>query len=168
MWKYRAFLIFQMSYRCYHCELQGSFQEVTEHSISHHREHELKFRKLILNEGSGKLQFLTQSFGIVPSKIPADTDLVIDEDALKIKLLKRQCGKVDFTPESKRVKFESSHEVGGDTEQAAMDTAELLETDDTHDQRILDELIEMMPRVIDSLKDSGHSADSSVKPSRQP
>ena len=42
------------SYLCYHCVLNGSFEEVITHSTEAHRGQPLKCRQLILDTSTGK------------------------------------------------------------------------------------------------------------------
>lgn len=70
--------------------------------------------------------------------------------------MKREPSNAEQSHESKRVKFENFHDENVISEQVPMDTVEQPDADSTNHQTMLDELIAMMPGVIESLKDTGH------------
>ena len=66
-----------MDFTCCYCEQKfGTFEETIGHSVSCHPCEQLKYRIVILNVESGKKQYVTKSFNVIPSKVHENGQII--------------------------------------------------------------------------------------------
>ena len=66
-----------MDFTCCYCEQKfGTFEETIEHSVLCHPCEQLKYRNVILNVESGKKQYVTKSFNVIPSKVHENEQII--------------------------------------------------------------------------------------------
>ena len=77
-----------MDYRCYHCQqTSAALKDIIEHCISLHQDKELKIRQLSVDNKTGRRQYVSKDFHVIPSKISARGQVIdVDETGTKIKL----------------------------------------------------------------------------------